>query len=131
MYVCIQAFTLNTNITCHIRCGITHWYFVIFIHFKEIGILGTQQSEKNSSDQSDYFQRLPVYQNQRDRKVMIRVTGNNENWMRPHLPLTFQCWVFFQSSKVFLLFVLFYCFFQLFLSKLQRAHFMKLGRMVE
>ena len=32
MCVCIQTFTLNANITCHIRCGITHWYFVIFIH---------------------------------------------------------------------------------------------------
>ena len=32
MCVCIQTFTLNANITCHIRCGIIHWYFVIFIH---------------------------------------------------------------------------------------------------
>ena len=32
MCVCIHTFTLNANITCHIRCGTIHWYFIVFIH---------------------------------------------------------------------------------------------------
>ena len=32
MCVCTQTSTLNSNITCHIRCGITGNYFVIFTH---------------------------------------------------------------------------------------------------